>query len=63
VEAEKHFESLHLDARRLLKWILKGVGLEGMGWIELAQDKFQLATPCEDCNEPSVNINNGRYFH
>jgi hypothetical protein len=40
---------------------LTEVGWEGMGWVKLAQYRFWLATPCKNCSEPSVNINNGRF--
>jgi len=39
-----HLEDLGVDGRIILRWIFKVQDWEGMDWIDVAQDKDQLAS-------------------
>jgi hypothetical protein len=54
------FEDPGIDGRIILKWILeKWDG--GMDWVDLAQDRGQVAGCCECGNEPSGAIKCGEF--
>jgi len=38
---EKHLETLRVDEKILLKWVLKEAGCKGTNWIPLAQDRYR----------------------
>jgi hypothetical protein len=42
-----------------IKIYLREMGLEGVDWIHLAQDRFS----CEHGNEPYVSIKSGKFLH
>ena len=51
-----------VDGRIILRWIFKEVGCGGMDWIELAQDRRQVAGTCECGNEPPGSIKFGEFL-
>jgi hypothetical protein len=46
-KVKDYLESLGIDVRIILEWIL-----EKYGWIHLGQDRDQLVGSCEHSNEP-----------
>ena len=46
-----------------IKVDLQEVGCEGMDWIELAQDKGQVAGTCKCGSEPSGSIKCGEFLY
>jgi hypothetical protein len=50
-----------VDGRIILKWIFKKWG-GGMDWIELAQDRGQVADSSECGNEPPGSIKCGEFL-
>ena len=45
-----------------IKMNLQEVGCRGMDWIELEQDRVQVAGTCERGNEPSGSIKCGEFL-
>jgi hypothetical protein len=39
-EGKNHFEDSGIDGRIILRWILRS-GMEGMGWIDMAQNMYR----------------------
>jgi hypothetical protein len=55
-----HPEDLGVDGKIILKWILREIGWEVVGWIHLSQDRAQWRTLLNS-NEPSVSIKGGEF--
>ena len=57
-----HFEDLGVDGNITLKCIIKKVGWGGIDWIDLAQEKGQMAGACECGNELSGTLKCGEFL-
>jgi len=61
-EGKRLLGETRIDGRIILRWIFRKWHVGSMDWINLAQDKEQLAGNCECGNEPSVSIKCGEFL-